>query len=132
MKRVFATLVLAFVAVLALAQNSSVSSILRPRIEIAECSENDMEMEVFYMNDESPRMYYLSLGNLGVGTGIIQIDYEPVTFTVTSRRLLASKILEFSIPTKTEGIVRATHVYKGNFNSLMGALKLYKGLHPKE
>ena len=181
MKRVFATLVLAFVAVLALAQNSSVSSILRPRIEIAECSENDMEMEVFYMNDESPRLYYLSLGNLGVGTGIIQIDYEPVyevfiplggnleealakmkeikalysmprrqstemtglfsalypdgepvTFTVTSRRLLASKILEFSIPTKTEGIVRATHVYKGNFNSLMGALKLYKGLHPKE
>ena len=132
MKRILATLALAFVAVLALAQNSSVSSILRPRVEIAECSENDMEMEVFYMNDESPRMYYLSLGNLGVGTGIIQIDYEPVTFTVTSRRLLASKILEFSIPTKTEGIVRATHVYKGNFNSLMGALKLYKGLHPKE
>jgi len=183
MKRILATLALALVAVLALAQNSSVSSILRPRVEIAECSseENNMEMEVFYMNDESPRMYYLSLGGLGVGTDIIQVEYdpvyevfiplggnleealakmkeikalynmprrqstemtgyfsalypggEPVTFTVTSRRLLASKILEFSIPTATDGIVRATHVYKGNFNSLTSVLKIYKGLHPKE
>ena len=183
MKRILTTIVLACVAILASAQNPSISSILRPRVEIAECTaeETNTEMEVFYMNDENPRVYYLSLGHLGVGTDIIQVDFDPVfevfiplggnleealakmkeikelysmprrestqmegcfaalypngesvTFTVTSRRLLGSKILEFSLPTPNESIVRATHIYKGNFNSLLTALKLYKGLHPKE
>lgn len=180
MKRIITAIVLAFIAFSAYAQNSSV---LRQRIEIAECSseENNIEMEVFYMNDENPRTYYLSLGGLGVGTDIIQIGFDPiyevfiplggnldeaiakmkeikelytlprkasvemtgcfaalypndniVTYTVTSRRLLSSKILEFSLPTGTEGIVRATHIYKADFSSLLVGLKLYKKLHPKE
>lgn len=180
MKRITTTLLLLCTAVLAFAQNSS---ILRPRVEIAECSseQNSTELEVFYMNDESPRMYYLSLGGLGVGTDIIQIDFDPVfelfiplggnldevldkmneikalysmprrestemsgsfaalypnddlvTTTVTSRRFLTSKVLEFSLPTGTDGIVRATHIYKGDFNSLLTGIKLYKKLHPKE
>lgn len=183
MKKIFTTIILSCVAILAFAQNPSVSSILRPRVEIAECEaeETNTEMEIFYMNDENPRVYYLSLGHLGVGTDIIQVEFDPVfevfiplggnleealakmkeikdlygmprrqstemqgffsalypsgenvTFTVTSRRLLGSKILEFSLPTPNESIVRATHIYKGNFNSLLTTLKIYKGLHPKE
>ena len=179
MKKFITTIALACVTVLAFAQSSS---ILRPRIEIAEYEENDNTlMEVFYMNDESPRVYYLSVGNLGVGTNIIQIGFdpafelfiplggnleeaiaameelkafykqpklstmeiqglfsvayptgEPVTITVTSRRFLFSKILEFSIPTESEGIVRATHISRSKFKSLLGTVKIYKALHPHE
>ncbi len=61
------------VTVLSFGQNNS---ILRPRIELVEVeTEIDeaftTELEVFYMNDENPRMYYLSLGHIGVGTDII-------------------------------------------------------------
>lgn len=179
MKKILSTLILTFITALVFAQ----SPLLRPRIEITECTaeETNTEMEIFYMNDENPRVYYLSLGGLGVGTDIIQIDFDPVfevfiplgntldeaiakmeemkalysmprrnsvemtgvfaalypndnvvNFTVTSRRLLASKILEFSLPTGTDGIVRATHIYKANFGTLLTGLKLYKKLHPKE
>lgn len=180
MKRILTTLAIACITVFAYAQNSSV---LRPRVEIVEVTaeENNTEIEVFYMNDENPRTYYLSLGHLGVGIDIIQVEFDPVfevfiplghsieesiarmeeikdlysmprresteidgcfaalypndktvTLTVTSRRLLGSKILEFSIPTDTDGIVRATYLYKANFSSLLSSLKLYRKLHPKE
>jgi hypothetical protein len=161
---------------------AQVSSLLRPRIEIAESSsEDNSRIEVFYMNDETPRMYYLSLGNLGVGTDILQVSADPVyelfiplgntldeviakmeeiksfyklprletreisgcfaiacpndnllTVTITSRKLLASKILEFSLPTDASGIVRATHIYKSNFGSLLTGVKIYKKIHPKQ
>ena len=180
MKRLFTTLFLACVTVFAFAQSSS---ILRPRIEIAEVlDENDNTiLEVFYMNDESPRQYYLSVGNLGVGTDIVQVGFDPVfelfiplggtldeaissmemlkafykqprkstmeiegifsvaypndnvlTVTVTSRRFIFSKVLEFSIPTESEGIVRATHIYRSKFNGLLTSVKFYRRLHPKE
>ncbi len=181
MKRLLLTIALVFVAVTAFSQNK----LLRPRIEIAEL-ENDVtvdaiEMEVFYMDDESPRMYYLSLGHIGIGTDIVQVDFDPVfelfvplggtiqeaiakmeeiktwfkeerltehelsgffslaypggdpvSIKVTSRRLLASKILEFSLPTGTDGIVRATHIGKAEFGSLLSSVKIYKRLHPKQ
>lgn len=181
MKRLLITITLAFVAVAAFSQNK----LFRPRIEIAQL-ENDVtidaiEMEVFYMNDEDPRMYYLSLGHIGIGTDIVQVDFDPlfelfvplggtikeaiakmeeiktwfkedrlsereltgyfslaypggdpVSIKVTSRRLLASKILEFSLPTGTEGIVRATHIGKAEFGGLLSTLKIYKKLHPKQ
>ena len=78
MKRLLITIALAFVAVAAFSQNK----LLRPRIEIAQL-ENDVtidaiEMEVFYMNDEDPRMYYLSLGHIGIGTDIVQVDFDPL------------------------------------------------------
>lgn len=179
MKRLFATLAIACVTVLAFAQNSS---ILRPRMEIAEIEENEsVVLDVFYMNDESPRVYYLSVGNLGIGNNVIQIGFdpafelfiplggtldeailalnelkafckqpkkstmeiqglfsvayptgEPVTITVTSRRFIFSKILEFSLPTESEGIVRATHVSRAKFNSIISSVKIYKALHPNE
>ncbi|MBR4778886.1 MAG: hypothetical protein IK011_03250 [Bacteroidaceae bacterium] len=181
MKRIFATLALVCVTVFAFGQNSS---ILRPRVEIAEASseEHGTDMEVFYMNDESPRTYYLSLGNLGIGGDIVQLDFdpvfelfiplggnveeaiakmeeikalykmprfsqteitgsfaalyptgEPVTVTVTSRRFLLSKVLEFSLPVQgSDSLVRATHIYRSDFNSLLTTLKIYRKLHPKE
>ena len=172
---------IAFVAIAGFSQNK----LLRPRIEIAEL-ENDVtidaiEMEVFYMDDESPRMYYLSLGHLGVGSDIIQVDFDPVfelfvplggtikeaiakmeeikswfkedrltekelsgyfslaypggdpvSIKVTSRRLLTSKILEFSLPTGVDGIVRATHIGKSEFSGLLSSVKIYKKIHPKQ
>ncbi|MBO6249191.1 MAG: hypothetical protein J6N54_10305, partial [Bacteroidales bacterium] len=36
------------------------------------------ELEVFYMNDENPRMYYASLGNLGIGGNIVQLEFDPI------------------------------------------------------
>ena len=180
MKRFFTVLALACATVCAFAQNSSV---LRPRIEIAEVSseENNNHLQVFYMNDENPRMYYLSLGNLGIGVDILQLDIDPVyelfiplggdlaesiskleeikalynmsrletseiygsfeplypsdnliPVTVVSRKLLASKILQFSIPTQTEDVTRANFIYKSDFNSLLVGLKIYKKLHPKQ
>ena len=181
MKRFFLTLALVFVAIAAFSQNK----LLRPRVEIAEL-ENDVtidaiEMEVFYMDDESPRMYYLSLGHIGIGTDIVQVDFDPafelfvplggtikeaiakmeeiktwfkedrltereltgyfslaypggdpVSIKVTSRRLLTSKILEFSLPTGIDGIVRATYIGKSEFGSLLTSVKVYKKIHPKQ
>ena len=55
-------------------------------------------------------------------------DFE--TVTITSRRLLASKILSFSL--QREDFVRATYIGKSDFSSLVFSLKAYKALHPKE
>ena len=64
MKKIITILIFVCVSAFAFAQSSS---ILRPRIEIAEVSTEDINtvnLEVFYMNDENPRTYYLSLGHL--------------------------------------------------------------------
>ena len=177
MKRLFVILALAAVAIGAYAQNS----LLRQRMDIAEfeSEENNTSISVFYMDDETPRVYYLSLGNLGIGTDIIQVQFDPVyelfiplgntlddaiekmkdiqdlyklprlgsseldgcfaaaypdgtstKVAVTSRRFLATKVLEFSLP--GDGPVRATHISKSNFGSLLKTLKLYRKIHPKE
>lgn len=55
-------------------------------------------------------------------------DFEPVT--ITSRRLLGTKILSFSV--QREDFVRATYISKSDFGSLVFSLKAYKTLHPKE
>ncbi len=183
MKRIITTIILACMGVLAFGQQSSV---LRHRMEIAELETEilgtlDTELEVFYMNDENPRMYYLSLGNLGFGIDLIQIEFDPifelfiplgntlteaiakmeeikafykqprrstmeltgcfaalypnsniVTITATKRQVLSSKLVEFSLPTSDERFVRATYISKSDFGSLLGTLKIYKKLHPKE
>ena len=183
MKRIITTIILACLGVLAFGQQSS---ILRHRMEIAELETEilgslDTQLEVFYMNDENPRMYYLSLGNLGFGIDLIQIEFDPifelfiplgntlteaiakmeeikafykqprrstmeltgcfaalypnaniVTVTATRRQVLSSKLVEFSLPTGDERFVRATYISKSDFSSLLGTLKIYKKLHPKE
>ena len=183
MRKIILNLALVCVTVLSFGQNKS---ILRPRIEIADVeTEIDgsftTELEVFYMNDENPRVYYLSLGHLGVGTDIIQIQFDPVyelfiplggtleeaiakmqeikdfykapkkstmelegCFAIAyptseiipvkvTRRQLITKVMEFSLPVTTDqALVRATHIGKSDFGSLLGSLKLYRKLHPKE
>lgn len=183
MKKIILTIALVCVTVFAFGQKSS---ILRPRIEIAEVDTEidgafSTELEVFYMNDENPRVYYLSLGHLGVGTDIIQVQFDPVyelfiplggsleeaiakmqeikdfykaprkstmelegCFAIAyptseiipvkvTRRQLISKVMEFSLPVTTDQtLVRATHIGKSDFGSLLSSLKFYKKLHPKE
>lgn len=80
MNKILTTIALVCAAVCSFAQNPS---IVRPRIEVAEVETGVEEtvssrLEVFYMNDEDPRMYYLSLGNLGIGNDLVQIDFDPV------------------------------------------------------
>jgi hypothetical protein len=55
-----------------------------------------------------------------------------VTVTATRRQVLSSKLVEFSLPTGDERFVRATYISKSDFGSLLGTLKIYKKLHPKE
>ena len=52
------------------------------------------------------------------------------TVVVTRRQFLTAKVLEFGI--EREGYVRAAHIGKMDFSSLVTSLKLYKKLHPKE
>ena len=52
------------------------------------------------------------------------------TVTVTSRKLLTTSILSFSVP--REDFVRSTYISKSDFGSLVFSLKAYKALHPKE
>ena len=178
MKRIITTIVLAFATICAFAQTSS---ILRQRMEIAEVSSNGTKLEVFYMYDENPRVYYLSLGGLGIGSDIVQVNFDPfyelfiplgndleaaidkletikdfydmpnlgtteilgnfavaypgdtpVLVTVTARRLLFGRLLEFSLPTDTEGLVRATHISRSELKSIIGAVKFYEKLHSEE
>ena len=50
-----------------------------------------------------------------------------------TRRQLISKVMEFSLPVTTDQtLVRATHIGKSDFGSLLSSLKFYKKLHPKE
>ena len=80
MKRFFTAALFAFLTVFAYAQNSSV---LRQRMELANVETEvggvfRTELEVFYMDDENPRVYYLSVGNLGIGSDIVQLKFDPV------------------------------------------------------
>lgn len=54
--------------------------------------------------------------------------YEPVM--VTARKVLLSRSLEFSI--QREGYIRAAYVSRMDLNSLVGSVKFYSKIHPKE
>lgn len=175
MKKVFSIIIALFVTVAAYGQ----SNLLRQRMEIAEIDVNDGEvtLEVFQMADNG--QYYLSVGNLGVGDDIIQIQIDPIfelfiplggtlaeaiqvleglkdfykespgtameidgclslanpsesmePVTVTSRRFIISRLLEFSV--KRDEFIRATHIPRSDFNSLVTTVKLYQKIHPNE
>ena len=135
------------------------------------------ELEVFQMQDTGK--YWLSVGHLGIGSDLVQLQFDPVfelfiplgdsleealakmkelqafykqprlssmevqgclaamypgesfePVTITSRRLLGTKILSFSL--QRDDLVRATYITKADFGSLVFSLKAYKALHPKE
>ena len=146
-------------------------------VETEEANVATTRLEVFRMRDEGS--YWLSVGGLGVGTDLIQLEFDPVfelfiplgntldealatmkeiqgfyksprqsstevqgclsalvpngkmePVTVTSRRLLATKLLSFSV--KRDDLVRATYISKSDFGSLVFSLKMYRKIHPKE
>ena len=179
MKRILTVLVLAAVCTAASAQILQKAS---QRIELAAVEteiggHETAQLEVFKMKDAGT--YWLSVGHLGIGSDLIQLEFDPVfelfiplgtsleealakmkelqafykqsrlstmevqgclsalypgeeleTVTITSRRLLTSKILSFSL--QRDDFVRATYINKADFGSLVFSLKAYKTLHPKE
>ena len=50
--------------------------------------------------------------------------------TVTYKNVLLTNVLAFSV--ERQGYIRATHIPKNQFNSLVKSLKFYRKLHPKE
>ena len=179
MKKIFTILVLAAVCTAASAQVLQKAS---QRLELATLETElggfeTASLEVFKMNDTGT--YWLSVGHLGIGTDLLQLQFDPVyelfiplgdsleeavekmnelkafykkprlsemqidgclaalypgenfePVTVTSRRLLGSKILSFSV--KRDDLVRATYITKSDFGALVFSLKGYKALHPNE
>ena len=136
-------------------------------------------LEVFNMPIDGVNHYFLSVGHLGIGDDIIQMNIDPIfelfiplggtvaeameflqelqalykgpkggsietvgclaasypndeleKVTVTYQKVLLSNMLAFSVQRK--GFIRATHISKSQFNSLVSSLKIYRKLHPKE
>jgi len=50
---------------------------------------------------------------------------------ITSRKLVLTKLLEFSIDTDDD-LTRATFIPRSEFNSLVSSVQFYRKLHPKE
>lgn len=175
----FVTLLLAAMPVVASAQ---VLEKAAQRMELATLETElggyeTAELEVFQMRDSGT--YWLSVGHLGIGTDLLQLQFDPVfelfiplgntleealakmkefqafykkprlstmevegtlaamypgekfePVTITSRRLVGTKILSFSV--KRDDLVRATYISKADFNSLVFSLKAYKAIHPNE
>lgn len=183
MKTIYKILVSLLVAVMPLTASAQVLEKAANRLEICtvetEYGDNSLsgEIEVFQMKDTGK--YWLSVGHLGIGGDLVQLNFDPVyelfipigdtldeaiatmndlkdfykaprrttkeiegclaamypsdnmeTVTLTSRRLLGSKIMEFSV--KRDDLIRANYITKGNFGSLLSGVKIYKKLHPKE
>ncbi len=74
MRKILSFVIAILMATVAFAQNSTI----RPRFEVAEYEreENGTRIEVFQMQDNGK--YYLSVGNLGIGTDIVQLQVDPV------------------------------------------------------
>ena len=76
--------------------------------------------------DADPGTSMQTTGCLAVG--VPNDKREPVK--VTYRTLLISRMLEFSV--EREGYIRAAHLHRSDFNSLVNGVKFYKRLHPRE
>ena len=57
-------------------------------------------------------------------------DEKMETVTVTYRKVLLSRMLEFSV--RREGYIRSAHVQKSDFGSLVSSVKLHHKLFPKK
>lgn len=99
-------------------------------------------LEVFRMEDNGT--YYLSLGHLGIGNDIIQVQVDPLselfiplggTLAEASETLNQMKDLYKREPGETiemQGYINATHIGKSDFNSLVTTFNLYRKVHPKQ
>ena len=154
---------------------------LHQRLELVEIDvdEGDTQLEVFSVPDDGQNHYFLSVGNLGIGDAIFQVQFDPLfelflplgdtlsdamdalaqlqdlfkespgtglelqgclavgvpkedlePVKVTYRKVLLSRMLEFAV--ERDGYLRATHIPRSAFNSLVSSLKLYRRIHPNE
>jgi hypothetical protein len=179
--KALAVIALVAMPLVASAQQKTLSEkLLQQYIEIVSIDHEDgsAEVQVFYMPDK--QQYYLQVGHLGVGTDIVQVNFDPVYIlyiplgatleeaqanletlkahvksargaqmqtmgclcfgfpseeelepvTVTARRLIISRQLEFSV---TRGDwVRAAFIPRSDMNALVNGVKFYRKIHPKE
>ena len=173
-------LLLAALPVLTYAQISSIP--VRNAIVTLDGDENGAVndiMEVFNCPREGQNHYYLSVGHLGVGDEIIQVNVDPLfelfiplgdtleeaqetlkklqdlckaspgttiempgnlafgfpddkleTVTVTSRKVLFGRQLEFSV--ERDGYTRATYREKSEINTMASGVKFHRKLHKNE
>lgn len=78
-------------------------------------------------------MFKQSKGDTMQATGCLDLAFPGEnleTVTITYTRFMLTHILEFSV--QREGYLRATHITRSQFKSLVTSLKLYRKLHPKE
>ncbi|MBR4585731.1 MAG: hypothetical protein IKO29_03195 [Bacteroidales bacterium] len=177
MKKLISIVVVLIWTLAAFAQESRIPQ----RLELVEIEtdEGDTQLEVFNMPEDGQNHYYLSVGRLGIGDEIIQVQFDPLfelfiplgdkladsmdvlsllqelfkqspgaslevpgclavgfpkdesePVKVTFRKLLLTRMLEFSV--ERDGYLRATHVSRSDFNSLVNSLKFYRRIHPNE
>lgn len=76
MKKLLCILAALFLATAAFAQESGIPF----RLELAEVEMDDdaVNLEVFNMPVDGQNHYYLSVGNLGVGDEVVQINFDPL------------------------------------------------------
>ena len=151
------------------------------RLEIVTIDDDDDDavLEMFDMPTDGQSHYFLSVGHLGFGDEIIQVQLDPLfelflplgdtldeaqealgqmqdlfkqsvgtsievtgnlalgyprddrePVKVAYKRFLLSRMLEFSV--ERDGYMRAAHIGRADFNSLITSLKLYRKIHPNE
>lgn len=177
MKKALCILSLFAWAFVAFAQNNRIPQ----RLELAQIEVNDGQtsLEVFDMPKDGQHDYYLSVGTLGIGDEVVQVQFDPLfelfiplgdtleeametlqfmqqlfktdpgtaievdgclapgvpndkteVARVTYRKNLLTHLLEFSL--EREGYIRATHIPRSDFNSLITSMNLYRKIHPNE
>ncbi len=67
---------------------------------------------------------------LGDEDSLLSTEENLEKVTVTYERVLLTNLLAFSV--ERQGYIRATHIPKNQFNSLVKSLKFYRKLHPNE
>ena len=94
-------------------------------------------LEVFDSPVNGESRYYLYKEAPGTGIEIqgclafgFPKDEKMETVTVTYRKVLLSRMLEFSV--RREGYIRSAHVQKSDFGSLVSSVKLHHKLFPKK
>lgn len=177
MKKILCIFALMSCVVSASAQISKIPQ----RNELAQVEINDgtLTLEVFNSPKDGVNNYYLSVGHLGIGDDIVQVQIDPVSelfiplghtlaesvrtleelkalykeapgssievdgnlavgfpkenlekVTVTHRKVMLSHMLEFSVARGQ--YIRATHISKSDFGSIVSSVKMYRRIHPKE
>lgn len=177
MKKLIGIVIVLMWTLVAFAQETRIPQ----RLELVkfEMDEGQTQLELFNMPVDGQNHYYLSVGNLGLGDEVIQVQIDPLfelfiplgdtladsmdtllqlqelfkqspgaslevpgclafgiptdqtePVKVTYRKPLLTRMLEFSV--ERDGYLRATHVSRSGFNSLVNSVKVYRRIHPKE